>query len=86
MIDIIQSIADLCIVGCLVYLSMRLRDIPRWHISVHSNCDYTKLAEANKMIDNLNERNREIDKENKKLKVMLSIKEMNDSLQKGDKD
>jgi hypothetical protein len=38
------------------------------------------------MIGDLEERNKKLNKENKKLKVMLSIKEMNDSLKKGDKE
>jgi hypothetical protein len=53
----------------------------RWHMRVHSNFDFMKLIEANKRIDDLVKERDKFGEENKKLKLQLDIKQMNDFLE-----
>ena len=64
-----------------VSIYFRLIDIPKWHMNTHANYDFMKVAESNKMIDHLQKEKKELGAENKKLKLQLEIKGMNDFLE-----
>ena len=64
------------------YIKTWLRAIfNEWHTQVHSNSDLMKVVEANKKIDDLQREKYVLGEENKRLKLALEVKDMNDFLE-----